>query len=298
MKQLYEEILHISAWCGACPHSDISKNIKKNEDNGEIPDGIQPVKLRSPFWRDWTADFFELIDPNEKTKEEEEMELWESSYENRLEDYPSGIFCPYIRSKGLKLNIHREFIIPDDERELLRLLDKISICYTEECTFSRFKPHSSVDNMMKIAMAKIDFALIEQGKDYGKIMSDLYFPYYDRKHDIYECGYSHELIRFYLDKYNITLLGYDDYEAKNQITQVENFRELIEFQDAFADGLCAENGILLVSKAEYTRYATEKYKIKSSYKKEWRRFDNIFIDDKGKIVSFRSFMQSYRDQGL
>lgn len=45
-----------------------------------------------------------------------------------------------------------------------------------------------------------------------------------------------------------------------------------------------------------SRSLFEKYNIKNGYKRFWIRFDGIFKEKDGSVISFRSFLQSYRDQ--
>ena len=210
------------------------------------------------------------------------------------------IRCPYIRKKGLEIHLDRDFIIPDDDKETLRILDKLSQCYTQECRFNNIEHFGvrTLDGMLRTALAKVDFALIEQGKDFGRLMHEMYFPYYERKSDITNCGYSWDLIRYYLEKYDIPLKSNDEYEAMSTSVVAPDFKDRVEYIDALADRKCDEQGKLCVSKAEYTRYAAKKYGIKVSFKKDWERFDRIFKDEKDRPIPFKHFVQSYRDQGL
>lgn len=327
MKQLYEEIHRISNWCSCCPHTDLRRGVgkyRKNNSDHESFQGILPIERKPlPFIETFfsteritdailqamnvlpesdTAPTEELTEPDEPSPEEkakQEWEDWESNYELTMESH-HYLSCYYLNHRQLTINLDREIIIPDDDREILRILDKLSSCYTEECLFNRveIKRWGSVDNAFRTALAKIDFALIEAGKDYGKLMSDMYFPYYERSKDITECGYSRDLIRYYMEKYGFQMMSNEEYDAISMKKQDRHYERTQEFQDAFQDGKCDANGVLLIKKAEYTRYATEKYDIKSSYKSNWQRFDQIFTDKDGKVISYKSFMQSYRDQGL
>ena len=326
MKQLYEEVYKVTQWCACCRHTyvaeenDPPKKVNRKElfsslgaelikgfvEDKQAIDGTESAgegrieELHVNLSKELIESLSEttvIVEP-EKSEDDEWLD-WERSYELYMDEFHM-VRCPFIRKKGLEVHIDREFVIPDDERELLRLLDKLSQCYPQDCRFND-REHWGVrtlNGMLRVALAKIDFALIERGKDYGKLMHDMYFPYYERKSDIYECGYSWDLIRYYLDKYGIPLKSNEEYEAEDNRTQVLDFESKQEFKDAFADHQCDKKGKLLVKKAEYTRYAAEKYGITSGYKQFWTRFDNIFSDDKDKPISYRTFMQSFRDQGL
>ena len=235
----------------------------------------------------------------EPEKSDDEWLDWESMYELCMNEY-HVIRCPYIRKKGLEIHLDRDFIIPDDDKDTLRILDKLSQCYTQECRFNNIEHFGvrTLDGMLRTALAKVDFALIEQGKDFGRLMHEMYFPYYERKSDITNCGYSWDLIRYYLEKYDIPLKSNDEYEAMSTSVVAPDFKNRVEYKDALADRKCDEQGKLCVSKAEYTRYAAKKYGIKVSFKKDWERFDRIFKDEKDRPIPFKHFVQSYRDQGL
>lgn len=326
MKQLYEEMYKLYNWCFSCPHTDMHLEISETKEKQERPTfGMRAIDLFSgPLGIKTEADEdkeHEQVDIEElHTKvskaliesigettciietsgdEKDEWEQWESSYELALTEFHTPR-CPFVRKKGLELNIDREFVIPDNETEVLHLLDKMSQCYPQECRYNK-REHwgvRTVTGMMRVAIAKIDFALIERGLDFGKLMRDMYFPYYDRKNDIHECGYSWDLIRYYLNKYDIKLLSNDEYDAMDTSSERPDFKNTVEYKDALSAGQCDENGKLLVKKAEFTRFAVSHFEIKSSYKQYWTRFDQIFTDENGKTISYRTFLQSCRDQGL
>lgn len=324
MKKLYEEMRQIADWCFNCPYSDM-RGVYKREGEDKDYDRMHfssiksPTKLITSFLG--TAVVLEQYDnvdgtskpvgtvseeiPGEevfaesldKKSDEEVWKEWEKGYEISRKKWHTPR-CPYLRKKGFEINLEREFEVPSDDCEMLRLLDKMSSCNTPECSFNRTEHlyFRTVDYMMQKAIAKIDFALIERGKDFGKLMSDMYFPYYDRKENLHECGYSWDLIRYYLDKYKITLYSKDEYEAMEKRAQQPAFASTAEFKDALNCGLCDEKGVLKVTKAEYTRKAAELYGIKNGYKTEWERFDGIFKEKGGKVISHKSFLQSFRDQ--
>ena len=307
MKQLYDELKLVHNWCFCCPHTDLMRELNSMDSKGKKGSfmksreyKVSMVKLLESMIKIKYNNDIEEIEETEEELQLKEWSDWEKEYEQRAERNNVELCCPYLRKKNLSINIDRNFIIPSDEKEILRLLDSISSCYLQECIYNRAKHlySGSLDTILRKALAKIDFALIEQGKDYGKLMRDMYFPYYERKVDIHECGYSWDLIRYYMKKYDIPLLSNDEYDMKDSFVQKIDYNNTIEYNDAYNDGKCDINGVLLVTKAEYTRYATDKYNIKSSYKHEWTRFDNIFTDNKGKTISYKSFMQSYRDQDL
>lgn len=297
MKQLYDEVYKVTQWCSCCRHTYMSEEIEKDSKEGrrnrfvlsstELLKGIIDVKNEpddtknnnqgeiEEFHVNLSKELIESIGENTVIMETQKAENdewldWEKSYELYMQEFHM-VRCPYIRKKGLEVNIDREFVIPDDEKETLRLLDKLSQCYTQECRFNE-REHFGVrtlDGMLRVALAKIDFALIEQGRDYGKLMHEMYFPYYERKTDLSDCGYSWDLIRYYLDKYGIPLKSNEEYESECTLTQISDFASRQEFKDSLADGKCDKSGKLLVKKAEYTRYAAAKYGITSSYKEYW-----------------------------
>lgn len=325
MKQLYEELYKIHNWCFCCPYTDLHRGVGKYRDKDKEEDpplsGLHSIRtnytnflstlsseelvkrvIESTIAKEIAEEHIPTPEEVAAEKEEEhkrEWEMWEESFDFSMKGH-YYITCPYIKKKGLVLNLNRDLVVPDSDIEILRLLDKLSQCSTEECAFNReqFRRHGTVIHNIRQAIAKVDFALIEAGKDYGKIMSEMYFHYYERRYDIYECGYSQELVDYYMDKYGFKMLSNEEYYSMETTEQDREFMQKEEFQDALKDGLCNEKGVLLVKKAEYTRYAKDKYDIKTSYKSKWQRFDQIFTDANGKPISYKSFMQSYRDQGL
>lgn len=283
----------ISEWCFCCPYSELQGRFK--EDDGR--DASKDFKSSAgDLLKAYLGDYGEaeetttkshmvmglfdgtiskplkpitptvvLLNEHEPT-EEEKWKRWEEDYEMGLKD-DYIMRCPHINKKKLFIDINRNFEIPEDDAETLRLLDKLSNCYTQKCKYNETDRQfaHTVDGIMKIALAKIDFALIERGKDFGRLIYDMYFPYYDRKEDLQDCGYSWELIEYYLNKYGITLISKDEYEAADKVEQNNDFKKSQEYIDALQDGMCDTKGVLKVAKAEYTRYATRKYSIKDSY---------------------------------
>lgn len=325
MKQLFKELIEVTKWCSCCPHiyleevmlSDeefdrvqqlekMSENLLKQvvvkEEHPQIATidlskGIEELHINlSKELVESVGESTVIVEP-EKSENDEWLN-WENEHELYMKEF-HAIRCPYIRKKGLEINIDREFIIPDDDKETLRILDKLSQCYTQECRFNEIEHFGvkTLNGMIRVALAKIDFALLEQGKDFGHLMRQMYFPYYERSKDLHECGYSWELISYYLDKYNIKLLSNEEYDALDDVVRVKDYASKQEYKDALADGKCDKSGKLLVRKAAYTRYAAAKYNITSGYKEYWTRFDCIFSDDKGKPIPYKHFLQSYRDQG-
>ena len=324
MKQLLEEVYKVTQWCSCCRHTyfaeeneprqpvdrkklfeDMGRKLveqiivkraepddSQNDNDGDIEE--MHVNLSKELVES-IGELTVIVEP-EKSDDDDWLD-WERMYELYMDEFHT-VRCPYIRKKGLEVHVDRDFIIPDDDKETLRLLDKLSQCYTQECRFNKIEHFGvrTLDGMLRTALAKIDFALIEQGKDFGRLMHEMYFPYYERKSDITDCGYSWDLIRYYMDKYNIKLLSNEEYEALDETVQVKDYASKQEYIDALADGKCDKSGKLLVKKAEYTRYAAEKYGISLGYKKFWTRFDCIFSDDKGKPIPYKHFLQSFRDQ--
>lgn len=229
MKQLYEEIKKIHNWCFNCPHSDISRKAGRYSEDKEEKGlkGLYPLRLRRSAYLGelfsaesivknilgvtTPIDEEEPAEPTEEEKAEQEWADWEENFKISMQS-SHYIQCFYLQKRGFTIDLDREFIIPEDDRETLRLLDQISNCHTQECAFNRSESimRGTVDNAMSTSMAKIDFALLEKGKDFSKLMNDMYFPYYNRKDDISKCGYSWDLIRYYLDKYGIKLSDEED----------------------------------------------------------------------------------------
>lgn len=325
MKQLFEEVYKVTKWCECCEHTYLAEKKENQQPVGmrKLYEGIGrilaeqliDIKIEPKDSQEENDGDIEELHVNlskelvesigastvivEPEKSDDEWLDWESMYEFCMNEY-HVIRCPYIRKKGLEIHLDRDFIIPDDDKETLRILDKLSQCYTQECRFNNIEHFGvrTLDGMLRTALAKVDFALIEQGKDFGRLMHEMYFPYYERKSDITNCGYSWDLIRYYLEKYDIPLKSNDEYEAMSTSVVAPDFKNRVEYKDALADRKCDEQGKLCVSKAEYTRYAAKKYGIKVSFKKDWERFDRIFKDEKDRPIPFKHFVQSYRDQGL
>ena len=325
MKQLLEEVYKVTKWCECCEHTYVAEKKETQQPVGmrKLYEGIGrilaeqliDIKIEPKDSQEENDGDIEELHVNlskelvesigastvivEPEKSDDEWLDWESMYELCMNEY-HVIRCPYIRKKGLEIHLDRDFIIPDDDKETLRILDKLSQCYTQECRFNNIEHFGvrTLDGMLRTALAKVDFALIEQGKDFGRLMHEMYFPYYERKSDITNCGYSWDLIRYYLEKYDIPLKSNDEYEAMSTSVVAPDFKNRVEYKDALADRKCDEQGKLCVSKAEYTRYAAKKYGIKVSFKKDWERFDRIFKDEKDRPIPFKHFVQSYRDQGL
>lgn len=321
---MLDEMRMISDWCFECPYSEMRGVFKKE---GKDPDYDAMHKASQKSIRRLLTSYLGcstvvetvveddssstvsdsiceeipgktvFAEPQDEKSDEEIWKEWEDEYEASRREWHT-LRCPYLRKKNLEINIDREFQIPEDDCETLRLLDKMSNCYPRECKFNRTEHLSfrTVDGMMRVAIAKIDFALLERGKDFGRLMRQMYFSYYERANDIHECGYSWDLIRYYLNKFNIKLLSNEEYDALDETVQTKNYASKQEFIDALADGKCDKSGKLLVKKAEYTRYAAAKYGITLGYKEFWTRFDCIFSDDKGKPIPYKHFLQSFRDQ--
>lgn len=246
MKQLYEEIYRISQWCFCCPYSDISRGVgrygKDNEEERQPLVGLSLPGLseyrqermsksavRQAILRAIIGDDAELSsndveeeDSDSPSEEPNEWEEWEKDYELSLKS-KHYLKCYYLNKKGFTIDLDRDIIIPEDDRETLRLLDMISNCYSRECCFNRggLLKRGSVDEAFRTAIAKIDFALMEQGKDLGKILEYIHICYYDRFNDIEKCGYSWDLIRYYRDKYGITIARPEESEDQDNLHLVE-----------------------------------------------------------------------------
>jgi hypothetical protein len=204
-----------------------------------------------------------------------------------------------VKNVVRSINTDRPFEIPDDENEVLTILDDLGIIRSRVCPRTcSIDVYDAVLDKMRDGMARIDYAHIIQGKDIGLTIYQLNNVYYDRKRDLARCGRSWRLIAIYLKKSSIELFDNDQLEEiVNKATRAD-FRSSQKYKDALEYNLCDENGVLLVTKAKYTRFAVAKYKIDMSYKQGWEEFDKLFLDKKkGSPIPYRTFMQSYRDQG-
>lgn len=239
MKQLYEEIYRISQWCFCCPYSDISRRVgkygKDDEEERQPLAGLRALNLfdgfrqermsqsaiRRAVIRAITGDDPELSSNDEEeeddspSEEPNEWEEWEKDYELSLKSR-HYLKCYYLNKKGFTIDLDRDIVIPDSDQETLRLIDLISHCHGQECCFNRggLLRRGSVDDALRTAIAKIDFALMEQGKDFGEILNYIHIPYYDRYDDINKCGYSWSLIRYYQDKHGIVIDRTDEESDK------------------------------------------------------------------------------------
>lgn len=195
------------------------------------------------------------------------------------------------------MDLDRDFVIPDDERVVLRILDKLATQYTKKLDIvSDPESQDLLHETIRIGIAKIDYAHIEKGHDLGEIISELFHGSYERCRDLSKCGHSWTLIHYYLNTYSIFIPGVPEPERKDSARQRADYKETKQYKDARANNLCDENGKLRVSNAKYTRFAVLKYGTNTS-QDSWREYDMIFLNKRGVVISFVSFMQSHRDQG-
>lgn len=196
----------------------------------------------------------------------------------------------------------RDFVVSDNKLDVFKTLDRLSTLYSRNSQgildACGQKTHDDLQEIMRIGVAKIDYSLIEKGKDFSEMIHKLHGKYYDRKRDLKKCGYSMDLIEYILKEYSIKIDSSEDSPDCNTTAQRQDFMSTIEFKDALRYGLCDIRGVLQVDKARYSRFAVVRYDIDHNYKGYWLRFDRIFIDRKGKAVPFQHFLQSSRDQGL
>ena len=167
-----------------------------------------------------------------------------------------------VKNVVRSINTDRPFEIPDDENEVLTILDDLGIIRSRVCPRTcSIDVYDAVLDKMRDGMARIDYAHIIQGKDIGLTIYQLNNVYYDRKRDLARCGRSWRLIAIYLKKSSIELFDNDQLEEiVNKATRAD-FRSSQKYKDALEYNLCDENGVLLVTKAKYTRFAVAKYKI-------------------------------------
>jgi len=186
-----------------------------------------------------------------------------------------------VKNVVRSINTDRPFEIPDDENEVLTILDDLGIIRSRVCPRTcSIDVYDAVLDKMRDGMARIDYAHIIQGKDIGLTIYQLNNVYYDRKRDLARCGRSWRLIAIYLKKSSIELFDNDQLEEiVNKATRAD-FRSSQKYKDALEYNLCDENGVLLVTKAKYTRFAVAKYKIDTSYKQGWEEFDKLFLECK------------------
>lgn len=203
-----------------------------------------------------------------------------------------------LRTASQSMCMHRYFEVPDDEIEIPRILEDLATLFSECRAICGSDSLDWLYEIMRIGIARIDYALIEKGRDFGTLICELHNVYYDRQLHLSCSGHSDALIKYYLKKYAIVIKSKEHYLSKEDSGQLPSFGSTIEYKDAVKHGLCDVCGCLLVSKAKYTRFAVAKYKIKSTYQDDWKRFDNIFVDKKGHAISFNVFLQSCRDQDI
>lgn len=206
----------------------------------------------------------------------------------------SDMVTPYLPSDP-----ERDFVVPDKKHEVLKALDKLSTLYSRNAPKVQeaggISKLTLLQDAMRFGVAKVDFALIERGDDFGEMIDKFHGEYYERARDLDKCGHSWVLINYYLEEYSIEITRKDSSRFDKQRP---DFSSTIEFKDAVKHRLCDSYGKLLVTKAQYTRFAVVKYDITQNYQEKWRRFDNIFVDEKGVVVPFKQFLQSSRDQGF
>lgn len=204
MKQLLEEVYKVTKWCECCKHTYLAEKKETQQPVGmrKLFEGIGKIlaeqlidiKMEPEYSQEDNDGDIEELHVNlskelvesigastvivEPEKSDDEWLDWESMYELCMNEY-HVIRCPYIRKKGLEIHLDRDFIIPDDDKETLRILDKLSQCYTQECRFNNIEHFGvrTLDGMLRTALAKVDFALIEQGKDFGRLMHEMYISH-------------------------------------------------------------------------------------------------------------------------
>ncbi len=203
-----------------------------------------------------------------------------------------------LRTANQSMCMLRYFEVPDDEIEIPRILEDLANLFAECRNLCSSDSIDWLHETMRVGIARIDYALIEKGRDFGALICELHNPYYDRQKHLSYSGHSEALIKYYLEKYAIVIKSTTQYLSKEGSGQHPSFDSTIEYKDAVKHGLCDICGCLLVSKAKYTRFAVAKYKIQCTYQNEWKRFDNIFVDKKGHAIPFNVFLQSCRDQDI
>ena len=194
--------------------------------------------------------------------------------------------------------LQRYFEVPEEEIEVLRILEDLALLSAECSSICTPVSLDWLKTTMRDGIARVDYALIEKGRDHGDLISQLHKDYYDRKSDLSKCGHTKPMINHYLKKYSIEILSNKQYEDAEKNRQRRDFKKTKQYQDAVECGFCNEDGVLLIKKSEYTRFAVAKYDINTTSKYYWQEYDRIFIDKKGKVISYTSFMQSCRDQEL
>lgn len=191
-----------------------------------------------------------------------------------------------------------DLTVSDSDIEVLKILDKLSSLYSRSHKKICSERLTFLEEALCIGVAKVDYALIEKGRDLGKMIHELHKDYYVRERDIEKSGHTRALIDYFLIQETIEgRTGKPDREFDSTV-QRDDFSYTAEFSDALSYGLCDDCGRLLVGKATYTRFAVVKYSINLNYQRYWMRFHNIFLDCKGKAISYKDFLQSSRDQGF
>ena len=195
MKKILKEIEFASSFCSYCKYFDYynSPEYKERQKSGSRMSWLADDSLVKALIETYVG----TDDAPTKTEVEEILE--------RL-NYKIDFKCSTLRNANIVIDIERDLVIPDSEDEILKVLDRFANILFAECPLSRTRHQSresSVKGRTLITLAKIDFALLQRGIDIMKLAEIVDLYYYDRKEHVRECGYSYDLIGYYLDKYKL-----------------------------------------------------------------------------------------------
>lgn len=199
MKQLLREIEYASNFCFRCKSFDYY-NSQEYKDAQRAREGMGILGVRKHI--DWLSMISQQADEVEERDKTEVEEILEEI------NYKIGLKCPMLREANIKIDVDRDLEMPKDEDEALLLLDRFDQILFAECPFSRTHLtsfQSSVKGCTLIALAKLDFALLQKGIDMNKLIDIIGLYCYDRDEHLKKCGYSYSLIQYYLKKNNIAL---------------------------------------------------------------------------------------------
>ena len=196
MKTILKEIEFASDFCFNCKNYDYY-NSPEYLESKKKPFSLEPVKLN----------YSRLLEGIVGEDDSEETQKKKTEVEEMLEfiSWKPSLICPRLQEAKINIDLDRELEMPTNEKEALRYLDRMSNLCFAECPFSRTHLTSlnkSVKGRAIITLAKLDFALLEQGINMTDLNNVVDLYYYDRAEHIHHCGYSYSLINHYIKRYD------------------------------------------------------------------------------------------------
>lgn len=119
-----------------------------------------------------------------------------------------------LRTANQSMCMLRYFEVPDDEIEIPRILEDLANLFAECRNLCSSDSIDWLHETMRVGIARIDYALIEKGRDFGALICELHNPYYDRQKHLSCSGHSEALIKYYLEKYAIVIKSTTQYLSK------------------------------------------------------------------------------------